>query len=186
MYLQTRKLLAFEVLMLEKLGGRQILEDLCGKKLPKKLTALQTEVYHWTDTSKKYPFRHDDYLKATEAEFDEIYAEERAMQLRAMDNDEQRVRSSIFATELEQIWIAINTKINDQKESATDIEVKGDAVLTELARCLPDHYLSYMFFINMNMMESVEPSPRASSAKSEVELLEEQLESMQIHNSQID
>ena len=38
----------------------------------------------------------------------------------------------------------------------------------------------------MNMMESVAPSPRVSSAKSEVELLEEQLESMQIHDSQVD
>ena len=164
--------------MLEKLGGRQILEDFCGKKLPKKLSAMQTDVYHWTNTSKKYPFRFDDFLKVTEeSEFERIYAEEHAMQLRAMNNDEGRVKASIFATELEQIWIAVSAKLNDRKESD---------VLKELARCLPDHYLSYMFFVNMNMMESVAPSLRASSAKSEVELLEEQLESMQIHDSQVD
>ena len=146
--------------MLEKLGGRQILEELCGKKLPKKLKAMQTDVYHWIDTSKKYPFRFDDFLKVTEEpEFERIYAEEHAMQLQAMNNDEIRVKTSIFATELEQIWIAISVKLNDRKESD---------VLKELARCLPDHYLSYMFFINMDMMESLPPSPRVSSAKSEV------------------
>ena len=85
MYLQKRKLLPFEVLMLEELGGRQILEDLCGKKLPKKLVAMETEVYLWTDTSKKFPYRTDDFLKVQEeAEFERIYSEEKDKQLRAM------------------------------------------------------------------------------------------------------
>ena len=84
-YLQKRKLLPFEVLMLEELGGRQILEDLCGKKLPKKLVAMETEVYLWTDTSKKFPYRTDDFLKVQEeAEFERIYGEEKDKQLRAM------------------------------------------------------------------------------------------------------
>ena len=83
--LQTRKLLPFEVLMLEELGGRQILEGLCGKKLPEQLEAMVTDVYLWTDTSKKYPYRTGDFLKVQEeSEFERIYGEERAMQLRAM------------------------------------------------------------------------------------------------------
>ena len=36
-YLQKRDILPFEILMLEKLGGRYILEQHCGKKLPKRL-----------------------------------------------------------------------------------------------------------------------------------------------------
>ena len=56
----------------------------------------------WTDTSKKYPYRTDDFLKVQEeAEFEKIYGEERDMQLRAMGQDAGKVRSSIFVTELE-------------------------------------------------------------------------------------
>ena len=46
--------------------------------------------------------------------------------------------------------------------------------------------MSYLFFCNMNMMESIPPSPRISSAKSEVEELQEQLESQKLPDDAID
>ena len=41
-YLQTREILPFEMLMLESLGGRQILEELFGKKIPKNLKVFES------------------------------------------------------------------------------------------------------------------------------------------------
>ena len=67
--------------------------------------------------------------------------------------------------------------MNDQKESAA---------LSELRRCLPDHHMSYLFFCNMNMMQSIPPSPHASAAKSEVEQLQEQLDEMEVPEDAVD
>ena len=41
-YLQTRGILPFEMLILESLGGRQILEELFGKKVPKNLKVFDS------------------------------------------------------------------------------------------------------------------------------------------------
>ena len=82
-----------------------------------------------------------------------------------MDNNEERVKSNIFAAELEQIFNLIITKLGDQEENET---------FAELRRCFPDHLLTYMWFCNLNMMED-EPNlpPQVSSHKSEYEELQE-------------
>ena len=41
-YLQTRVILPFEMLILESLGGRQILEELFGKKIQKNLKVFES------------------------------------------------------------------------------------------------------------------------------------------------
>ena len=64
------------------------------------------------------------------------------MQVLAM-NDEQKVRSSIFVVELEQIYKAIKKKIEWQEQTET---------IKELQRCLPDHYLTYVYLYNMELM----------------------------------
>ena len=79
------------------------------------------------------------------------------MQQLAMSEDEERVRTSIFVSELEQIFKAIMTKIEDRKETE---------LLSELKRCLPDHFMTYMYIFNMETMESVKPSQQSSQIES--------------------
>ena len=79
------------------------------------------------------------------------------MQQLAMSGDGERVKTSIFVSELEQIFKAIMTKIEDRKETE---------VLTELKRCLPDHFMTYMYIFNMETMESFRPSQQSSQIES--------------------
>ena len=75
------------------------------------------------------------------------------MQKLAMSDDEERVMTSIFVTELEQIFKAIMTKVEDRQQTE---------ILTELKRCLPDHFMTYMYIFNMETMESVKESQEIS------------------------
>ena len=109
-------------------------------------------------TGKLNPHREDDFFKAqNDATFRELYKQEQLMQQLAMSDDEERVKTSIFVSELEQIFKAIMTKVEDRRETE---------VLTELKRCLPDHFMSYLYIFNMETMESVKPSSHSSQIES--------------------
>ena len=73
--------------------------------------------------------------------------------------DEQKVKSSIFAVELEQIYKAIQKKIEWHEQTEP---------IKELVRCLPDHYLTYIYMYNMELMQDVAPLSERSQ-KSEIE-----------------
>ena len=77
-----------------------------------------------------------------------------------MSDDEERVKSSIFVSELEQIFKAIKDKIEDQQENK---------VFAELTRCIPNHHMSYIFILNMEQMKDVKPLAEEASNKSEIE-----------------
>lgn len=90
----------FEVLMIEKLGGRKVLEEVLGKRISH--TTTDTLVYQWQDVGKPVDHRVGNFLaRENRSDFNQIYEEERNLQLAAMKDDQERVRGSVFAAELE-------------------------------------------------------------------------------------
>lgn len=101
-YLQQRRMLPFERLMMD-LGGSEIFYSLFGKTLT--LDDDETLVYCWQDTEQAIDFRLENFLTVESNElFTKRYQKERDMQYEALDRDQDREESSVFAHELEQIW----------------------------------------------------------------------------------
>ena len=125
--LKKRKLMPFERLLLQALGGARILKDLAGKEIDDQIGY----VYDYQITTEKYDTERQQFLLVSDRKmFQTRYEAEHSNQLAAMNDDEGRVKSSVFANELLELYELARSVIRDQPE----VEIYIAA-----ANCLPVH-----------------------------------------------
>ena len=141
--LQKRELLPFERLMLHYLGGKSLLNNLMGKDIGNDIQF----VYDYLPTKERYDFERPTFFQVKDRkQFTAVYQIESNLQTAAMQGDEDRVRRSVFANELKEVYELIRRVIRSEPD--VDIYVAA-------ANCLPVHGQAY-FYVNMNEQEIVE------------------------------
>lgn len=82
--------------MMLRFGGAEVLRNFTGKKIDSKNTEI---VYEWVDPQRKLFFDFGDFLmQKSKHEALEIYAKEKEMQLKVID--ENKWETTVFANEL--------------------------------------------------------------------------------------
>ena len=105
-FLRSRKILPFEILLIENCGGRDIFEKILNKQI--RPCTSDTLIYQWIEATKgPAQTTSQEFLKQTNntEDFKEKYAQELFCQQAAMPD--QNIMTTIFANELEEIlWKA--------------------------------------------------------------------------------
>ena len=166
-FLRSRKILPFELLLIESLGGRDIFTNIFDKELS--LCTQDTLVYQWIDAAKA-PMQQkpSDFLKYTNStrEFTEKYGTELSNQKAAMTGKKEKVMASIFANELEEIlW------------SVTPLILANEELRSHFPEPLLDDIELYKFTVTCDLMKTPVLTPEDLSV---VEVQEEQIDPSEV------
>ena len=155
-FLRSRKILPFEILLIENCGGRDIFEKILNKQI--RPCTSDTLIYQWIEATKgPAQTTSQEFLKQTNntEDFKEKYAQELFCQQAAMPD--QNIMTTIFANELEEIlW------------KATPSILKNDDLRSHFPEPILDDIALYRFTVTLDLMKSPVAS-QVEIGESEVE-----------------